>query len=267
MRDRVDKHPKLAGAVAREHSVPLELFLSVLDEQMNAIRIKSGRRAKNCAGRSFWATFEEGLKTVAVRKATDQQKRLFLLAVQNVVISARDGSFKLAGDNRYSLDVADQADLAGQKVTIRFDPQRLREPVHVYRLSGEYVGPATCILPVGFNSTQGAREQARLKRRHVKYHLAILDNERRMKLGEVTPLLPDATPATGLIDSKVVKLFQPQIEQPNGVRTNDLPSRRRAEFERLSRIPKAELTVEQVRWLAVYEKFGDDIGFGIGRSA
>ena len=96
IRDRVDKHPKLARAAAREHAVPLEVFLSVLDEQMHAIRIKAGRRVKNCGGRGFWATFEEGLNTVARRMPTAQQKRLFLLAVQNVLVISRDGSFKLA---------------------------------------------------------------------------------------------------------------------------------------------------------------------------
>ena len=266
IRDRVDKHPKLARAAAREHAVPLELVLSVLDEQMHAIRIKLGRRAKNCGRRSFWATFEEGLKTVARRMPTAQQKRLFLLAVQNVLVSSRDGSFKLAGDNRYySKEVAQ---LAEPKVTVRFDPQRLREPVHVYRLSGEYIGAAQCVLPVGFNDTQAAREQARLKRQHAKYHLGILETERRMKLGEVTALLPDVAPAPDLLESKVVRLFRLPIEQPSGERpANDLASRRRAEYERLSRIPKAELTVEQEQWVAVYEKLGDDLDFGIGRSA
>jgi len=271
IRDRVDKHPKLAGAAAREHAVPLELFLSVLDEQMHAIRIKSGRRAKNCGGRSFWATFEEGLKTVAVRKATEQQKRLFLLAVQNVQVSDRDGTFRLTGDNRYGDKPGAPpvvARLAGQKITVRFDPQRLREPVHVYRLSGEYAGAAQCILPVGFNDTQAAREHARLKRQNAKFHLGILENERRMKLGEVTSLLPDAAAAPELLDSKVVRLFRPQIEQPTELRpATDLASRRRAEYERLSAIPKAELTPEEARFIKVYEEV-PDLDFGvIGRSA
>ncbi len=155
IRDRVDKHPKLARDAAREHAVPLELFLSVLDEQMHAIRIKSGRRAKNCGGRSFWTTFEEGLKTVARRMPTAQQKRLCLLAVQDVLVSSRDGSFKLAGDNRYYS--AEVAQLTDPKVTIRFDPQRLREPVHVYRSSGEYVGAAQCAPFIMHLTEEGER--------------------------------------------------------------------------------------------------------------
>ncbi len=271
IRDRVDKHPKLARAASREHAVPLQLFLSVLDEQMRAIRTAPGRRAKNCSGRSFWATFEEGLAKVARRMPTEQQKRLFLLAVQNVQVSDRDGTFRLTGENRYGDELGASpvvALLGGQKVTVRFDPQRLREPVHVYRLTGEYVGAAHCVLPVGFNDTQAAREHARLKRQNVKYHLGILENERRMKLGEVTALLPDPPPAPELVDSKVVRLFRPQIEQPTELRpANDLASRRRAEYERLSAIPRAELTIEQVRFIKVYEAFGDDLDLGIGRSA
>jgi hypothetical protein len=255
--DRIGKHPKLAGAMARNGAVPLKLFLEVVAEAMEAIRQRPGRRSRNCAGKSFWRTFSESYAEGPIRKATESQRRLCLLAAQNVLVSRREGTFMIGG-NRYFSEVI--SSLAGQKITCRFDPQRLHDPVHVYRLTGEYIGPAKCVLPVGFNDTEAARTHARLKRENVKFHRAILANESRMGVRELTPLLPGPTPSPEPLRSKVVKLFRPQIEAPSPAAAEapevDIRERRRAAYEQYMRLRPDELTEDQRLFVRAYEKFG-----------
>ena len=76
-------------------------FLQVVDGEIDAHNERPGRRARTCAGRSFWETFKESYERGPVRKATAEQLALALMAVEGVKVSGRDGTFRLAGDNRY----------------------------------------------------------------------------------------------------------------------------------------------------------------------
>lgn len=216
-RDRLDKHPKLAGAMAREGAVALELFVQVVEEQVAAINARPGRRSNNCAGRSFWQTFVESYERGPVQKATDEQRRLCLLAAERVTLNRLDSTFRLCGNRYYSRMVAETPELRGGKITVRFDPQRLREPVGCYHADGRFIDIADCILPVGFNDTESARHDARMKRQNLKAHKLILANERRMGVGELNKLLPTAPAPTGRANSKVVRLFRPTIETPGQI--------------------------------------------------
>jgi putative transposase len=254
MHDRIDKHPKLAGAMARDDAVPLELFVAVLDAEMEAIRQRPGRRARNCGGKSFWEVFSESYSEGPIRKATEAQRRLCLLAAQSVTVSARDGTVRLA-DNRYFSE--EIAALAGEKVTIRFDPQRLHDLLYIYRVTGEYVGAAQCVAPVGFNDSQAARTHARLKRANLKFHRAILENERRMGVRDLTPLLPAPPSSPDALRSKVVKLFHAPIETPPAeAPAPDIREQRRAAYERLKRIPPNERSKQQEALVRMYERYG-----------
>jgi hypothetical protein len=50
---------------------------------------------------------------------------------------------------------------AGAKIIARFDPEDLHSGVHIYALSGEYMGFAECQQKVGFFDLEGARSTAR----------------------------------------------------------------------------------------------------------
>ena len=268
--DRIARHPKFSGSWLGPspvdqpenrgtRAIPIGLFTQVVEQEIAAINARPGRRSRNCAGRSFWATFEESYAKGPIRKATEEQRRLFLLAVQNVMISKRDGTFKIFGDNRYYN--SEIARLAGERLTARFDPQNLHAPVYIYRLDGGYLGSADCILPVGFSDTEAAREHARRKRQNVKMHRAILANEKRMDTGELAALLPDSPSSPELPSSKVIRLFRPKLEAPRAPVADEIErepaqsesERQFEEYKRLKAMPAAALSGEDEIFIRVFE--------------
>jgi putative transposase len=149
-KDRITKHPRFAGAFlgsspkdAPENrggrAIPIEDFLSVVDQEMHALSARSGRRSKVCAGRSFQETFDQSYKVGPVTKATPKQRRLCLLAVQNVRVNKDTSVFTLFGNSYHS---AISSSVAGQLITVPFDPQALHSAVYVCKLSGEVLGEA-----------------------------------------------------------------------------------------------------------------------------
>jgi putative transposase len=266
--DRIARHPKFAGAwlgpstkdrpeKRGANAIPLELGLEVLRAEIDAINNQPGRKAKTCNGRSFFETFQESYKTGPVRKSSNEYRDLCLLAVQNVTLDSDDRSFKLAGGNRYwSEAVARQA--IGRKVTVRFDPQNLKNTVRVYQLTGERIGDANCIDATGFNDTEAGREHARLKRQNLKAHKQILENQRRMSLGEYVALLPSAPSTPDLVKSKVIRMVRPPLEPPVNDSTPEpeekSPSEERFEkYLTLKAIPVERLSEADARWIRFYE--------------
>ena len=166
----VAKHPKFAGAYTGNDplakpenygskAVPLDVFLAVLEEEIAAHNARSGRKAFVCAGRSFDATFAASYEVSPIRKATAEQRRLWLLAAEAISVNPTDGSITLL-NNRYWSEFLHER--RGQKVVVRFDPQRLHDDLHVYRLDGAYLGAAKCVDRVGFGDEgQGAGTRAR----------------------------------------------------------------------------------------------------------
>ncbi|MDF1566230.1 MAG: transposase domain-containing protein [Deltaproteobacteria bacterium] len=220
----VAKHPAFAGAYTgnnpqakpenyQSRAVPLEVFLRVLDQEIKAHNTREGRRSTVCAGRSFDATFAESYLASTVRKASAAQRRLWLLAAEAVRASTVDGSLRLANNRYWSEEVAA---LAGQKLIVRFDPERLHETVHVYTLSGDYVGEAPCVLAVGFADQDAAREHAKAKRSRRRAVKEQRDAERRLDVLELAGRLPEleddpdpAPAAVELVHPRLTAAFIP----------------------------------------------------------
>lgn len=139
-------------------AVDYETFLKVVSEGVAEHNARPGRRSSVCRGRSFDATFEDsyGAHAHVIRRATTEQRRLWLLASQPVRVRP-DGQVWLH-DNGYWHEAL--TSLAGERVTLRFDPDVLHGPVHVYRLDGAYLVEAACNVPVGFADTAAARVHA-----------------------------------------------------------------------------------------------------------
>lgn len=198
MASDLDRHPAMAGAWCgndpmskpenyRSRAVPLALFDQVLAEGIAEHNARTGRRSAVCAGRSFDETFAESYATSAIRRATTEQRRMWLLASEKVTARADNGSVWLAG-NRYWAEflVAHR----GGPVMLRFDPQALHGAVHVYALDGRYIGEAPCVEDVGY-ADQGAAQQAgRDKRRWLRAQKEIAAIERKFTIDDVAAMLP-----------------------------------------------------------------------------
>ncbi|MBX8802523.1 transposase [Ochrobactrum sp. MR28] len=171
--ENISKHPFCSGAYTgnkpdakpenyNERAIPLEEFRTHVAAQIAEHNAQTGRRAANCKGRSFDETFDESLNAPAtiIKVASPAQRSLWLLASE--AIRARKGSGEIHyHGNRYWNTALNQ--YAGKKVTIRFDPDRLHDPVMVYDLDNRLICKADCIENTGFHDADAARHTARAK--------------------------------------------------------------------------------------------------------
>ena len=176
--DIISRHPAVAGAYVGNkpdakpenygnRAIPLDEFQAHCRARIAEHNAQGGRRAAACKGRSFDETFAASLAepTTIVRWPTSAQKSLWLLASEAITTRKGSGEIHFQG-NRYWSPELNQ--LAGKKVTIRFDPDRLHEPVKVYDLSNRLVCEARCIEDTGFNDVDAARQHARARRDYQK---------------------------------------------------------------------------------------------------
>lgn len=224
--EEIAKHPEFAGAYTGNSplakpdnygskAVPIETFRRVVATEIRRHNERPGRRSAVAAGRSFIETFRASLANGAlVRRATEAQRRMLLLAAEGVTAQKRTGEVHLAG-NRYWAEAL--VDLAGRKVTVRFDPDDLFRPVAVYALDGRFIAEAECVEATGFNDMGKAQEHARKLRAWMRAQREMLELERRMSIDDVARLLPAPAPEA-LPQPSVVRLVAngaPRVE-PEG---------------------------------------------------
>lgn len=201
--ETVAKHPSFSGAYTGNNptakpedygsrAIPIDDFLAVLTSELHAHNQRQGRRSKVCAGRSFDEAFNASYSHAEIRKATAEQRRLWLLAAEGLTAQQPSGHVQLLGNRFWSEALIP---FAGRPVVARFDPQRLQEPVHVYTPDGRYVGLAECVHAAGFADLGAAREHAQAKAGLRKATRAQLAAERRLTAAEVGAMLPDAEEA------------------------------------------------------------------------
>ncbi|MCA3349620.1 MAG: Mu transposase C-terminal domain-containing protein [Roseomonas sp.] len=183
----IARHPAFVGAwtgnkpTDKPHdygkkSVPLAEFLAVLEPAIAEHNARPGRSALNCRGRSFDDTFAESYATAPITRATEAQRRIFLLAAEEVRVR-RDGTIHLLG-NRYH--DARLVELRGRNVALRFDPDKLHAPVHVYLANGDYFCTAECWADQGFGDTDAARRTATAVRQRRRGLKLLADAEARI---------------------------------------------------------------------------------------
>ena len=236
----VDKHPAFAGAYTganttkkpdnyQSKAVALDDFIAILNVEIAAFNAKAGRRSAICAGRlSFDEAFNQSYAEAEVVKATDEQRRMFLLETEavkvrhdaTVVLSA--GSVQGYGQNRYHC--AELYGYIGKRVTVRFDPDDLYKDVYIYKQSGEFIASAECLVPAGFADKETAREVSRARKQMVRASKEQLRAERRMTAAEVAEELTQFTPKdpetpaakviTGFFNKQTPKPVRKVAEKP-----------------------------------------------------
>jgi hypothetical protein len=225
--DRISKHPGLDGHYTGnspvtkpedydpKRGVALDVFLKVVGDEVIQHNARLGRRSDVCAGiHSFDQVFQKSYEVSPIRKATEAQRQLWLLAAEEVSTSRQDGAIHFYG-NRYWEHFL--AQVAGAKLVVRFDPQHLHRGIHVYGADGKYLGLARCQQAVGFNDTEKAREHARLRNSFVKHQRQALDDERRLTAAEVARYIPSPAPPDDP-ESKVVRpFFSPAAETDHAI--------------------------------------------------
>ncbi len=217
--DTVAKHPALAGAYTGNRpdakpenygsrAIPVADFVELAREEIAAHNARRGRRTEMANGRSFDEVFAESYAVSPVGKATPEQLRLALLAGENRRVDRRVGTIEMLGNRYWSDGLRDHH---GQTVTVRFDPDDLHQPIHVYDLAGRYLCSAELIEATGFLDVEAARARARLESNYRKSVRAAVDAERLLSADDIAARLPrTARPTTP----------EPSVVRPVRVRGN-----------------------------------------------
>ncbi len=218
--DRIARHPAFEGAYVGNRpdakpenygsrAIPLEEFLEVLDQGIRDHNARPGRLTPTAKGRSFDETFAESYSTAPIRKATEAQKRLWLMGQEVRKLDRNHGAIKLH-DNSYWADWMNE--LAGQRVVARFDPENLHAGLEIYALQGEYLGFAECRERTGFFDLVGAKLHARQKAQVRRAEKRRLDAMRPMKAAQLAAELAALpVPETPLIEARVVQLMPEKV--------------------------------------------------------
>lgn len=259
----IDKAPEFSGAWTgantldkpdydgKTRAIELADLQRVIERETAAWNARQGRRGAMTHGRSIDAVFEESYKVVPIRRATEEQSRLWLLATEPVRASAKDGAItldagRIVGErlaNRYWS--SELFDYAGQLVAARFDPQRLHDGVHVYTADGRYICFADCDRPAGFNDQLAARERSRARNTFTRNAKAMLQAEVRMDAldaakalsGDAAPTIPAPTPPRSVVRGE----FRKPIEAP--IPLSAIDEARLAEIEAGTYRAKTEIRI------------------------
>ncbi|MGV8987615.1 MAG: transposase domain-containing protein [Cypionkella sp.] len=270
-------------------AIPLEDFLRVLGEGIEEHNTRQGRRSEVAWGRSFAEVFDEAYANSPIRKATEAQRRLWLMGAENIRADTNTGAVWFQG-NEFWAEWMHQ--VAGKRVIIRFDPAAFWDGIHVYSADNAYLGHADVRQKVGFFDADEARAHARARNdwlRAEKAKVAALGRYTALQIGE---FLDDAAPnEPARPESKVVKGIFGKPDSRKAVRQStsqpapedvadmqasivaDLAARRNAQgptpeetardrFKRALDLERAmeagrEVTREQQRWLSQYQT-GDE---------
>ena len=151
--NRPDAKPENYGSRA----IPVETFLKVLDEGIIEHNARQGRLTKVAAGRSFDEAFEESYQRVPIRKATEEQQRLWLMGQHVCNLNKTNGQIRFNGNTYHSDWMSEHP---SRPVVARFDPEDLHAGLHVYDKDGAFLGYAECQQAVGFFDMASAHKRA-----------------------------------------------------------------------------------------------------------
>lgn len=175
--ENISKHPFCAGAYTGNkpdakpenygsRAVPLDGFRAHVGREIAEHNARLGRKSQTCKGRSFDETFQASIDGGAiVRWPTASQRALWLLASEAIRAQKGSGEIHYHGNRYWSRELNQYA---GQKVTIRFDPDNLHSSIRAYDLRNTLICEAPCIADAGFDDQDAARQHARKRRDYQK---------------------------------------------------------------------------------------------------
>jgi putative transposase len=198
--DAIAKHPALAGAYTGNkpdakpenygsHAVELDQLQRIVAAGIDAHNARAGRRTETGQGRfSFDQVFAASYQSAAIGKASPEQLRMALLTADEVSADRQSGAISLFENSYWSPELAQ---VAGRKVTVRFDPDDLRLPIHVYDRTGRYLASAELLAQTGFLDAQSAKRRARQEAELRKSVRRQAELEQLMSAEQIAALLPD----------------------------------------------------------------------------
>lgn len=213
--DRIARHPACEGAYTgnRPDAKPENWRSRIMEfaefEELVAVEIaehnaRPDRRSSVAYDRSYDEVFAESYAAAPIRKATPEQRRLWLMGANGVTINRTNGRITFMGNHYWAEWLHGHL---GQKVVARFDDAALWDGLHIYALDGAYLGHAPVQEAVGFFDAHGARDIKRARTRFQKATRKQLDAERTLRAAEVAAgALGALPPAPERPSAKVVEI-------------------------------------------------------------
>jgi putative transposase len=197
--DTIARHPAMSGAYTGNkvdakpenygsHAVPIDIFGELVARGIAAHNAKRGRRTEMAHGHSFDEVFDASYRASPVGRATPEQLRLALLTADEVGTDRSSGAVTLFGNRYWS---GEMSALAGQKVTVRFDPDDLTLPVHVYDRNGRFMATVPMLEQSGFLDAGAAKHRARQERELRKTARRLEELEDLINAGDLAAMIPD----------------------------------------------------------------------------
>lgn len=189
-------------------AVPYADFAQELNFYVSLHNGRRGRRTQMARGvLSFDEVFAAGLERTLVPRATREQLRFALLAAEGVTVRRHTAQLHLC-DNIYFHEALWGHE--GEKVILRFEPEDLHSPVHVYTTNNVYICEAPCIAAVGFMNAEAAKEIGRRKAKLLKRARTLATDQRLLDsaaLAAKRPELDDADDASGFHEKVIAPVF------------------------------------------------------------
>lgn len=212
--DAIAKHPAFEGAytgnspVAKpenygSRAVDWDVFVKVVTAGFAAHNAKTKRRTEMARGiHSFDDVFAASYAAAPIGKASDEQLRIALLTADDRSTDRNSGAIELAG-NRYWTPELSQ--IAGTRVTVRFDPDDLTKPVHVYSRDGRFLVTAPLFEATGFLDMAAAKKRARDEADLRKTAKRLAEMERLLDAEQLAAMMPDHADETEVPEPRVVR--------------------------------------------------------------
>lgn len=185
-------------------AIPWDEFVGHVSRGIDWHNARLGRTGRHYRNRSFDEVFAESYAQAPIGKATPEQLRMALLAADQVRVDRRTSLLTIFGNRYWSPSCAH---LRGQLVTVRYDPDDLRQDVHLYDQGGKYLTSAQMLENSGFLDADGAIRSAKRVAAHKKTIRAGIEAEQLLAAEELARLRPDA-PIALLPEPKVTRLVR-----------------------------------------------------------
>lgn len=209
----ISKHPACEGAYTgnsplakpenyASKAVDWERFERLVISGIAAHNARTKRNTETARGRSFDEVFAESYACNPIGKATEEQLRLALLTAEQLKVDRKTGEIRFHGNRYWSTDLGQHH---GQQVVVRFDPDNLHAPLHVYDRAGAYICGAEIIENAGFNDVAAAKRRGKQASDHRKAVKRAAELEDLMSAEDLAAMLPDHHDETELPDPQVVR--------------------------------------------------------------
>lgn len=200
MADHIAKHPAFAGAYTGHNTsskpanygskaVPIAKFRKIASEGIRMLNAKADRRTAVCKGRmSFDEAFSKSYAVSEIRRATPEQLRQCLLAGEVRKANSRSGAVSIFGNTYWAGAMAPHA---GERFTVRYDPDALHASVFIYLSNGQFLCEAPCFEAAGFADVASGRDHANKKKKFRKAQKDLAEVLSPIDIGSVADMIPD----------------------------------------------------------------------------